>query len=216
MSLAKGSLAATAVAATLCLVGLVVFCSHQGGALRNGHATSTMEEKSDAASDAAFPTASNLAAHPNKGLRSDPIGPLDGSVISTSLGQLRGSIILDGRVEAFFGIPFAHPPTGKRRLLPPSYPPPSWKGMFEANRFGPGCIQDHTLLFKYGAGGGKPPPGMQLDEDCLYVNIHRPRGTTRDSKLPVVVWLHGGAFTFNTGATYNTTRFAEQGMVTVT
>ena len=35
-------------------------------------------------------------------------------------------------------------------------------------------------------------------EDCLYLNVFS-RGSTTDSKLPVIFWIHGGAFNFGSG-----------------
>lgn len=40
-------------------------------------------------------------------------------------------------------------------------------------------------------------------EDCLFLNIYVPLNTTAESKLPVLVWIHGGAFVFGSANLYD-------------
>ncbi|KAF2166663.1 hypothetical protein M409DRAFT_66636 [Zasmidium cellare ATCC 36951] len=83
------------------------------------------------------------------------------------------------RVESFLGIRFAHDTSGSRRFKPPikfEYLPGS---DVYATRIGPACPQ---------------PPNPNISEDCLRLNVFRPNGTTSTSKLPVMVYLHGGSF----------------------
>ena len=55
-------------------------------------------------------------------------------------------------------------------------------------------------------------------EDCLFVNVWRPAGAAPGAKLPVMVWIHGGAFVFGSGSWPDTSggQFAKQGVVLVT
>lgn len=101
------------------------------------------------------------------------------AVVTTEHGQLRGRA--RGAVEVFRGIPYAAPPVGERRFGPPG-PAPSWTGLRDAGRFGSKCPQ---------LGLGAAPIG---DEDCLTLNLWRPRAPSAKGALrPVMVFIHGGA-----------------------
>jgi len=129
------------------------------------------------------------------------------AIVKTRGGQVRGSVV-DG-VNTFKGIPYAAPPFGTRRFRPPQ-PVEPWSGMRDA--------------LVYGATVPKPPYFPPFDalipepaipgEDCLNLNIWSP--DLGQAKLPVMVWIHGGAFANGTGAIYNGSRFARDGVVCVT
>src|SRR5207244_11359655 len=55
-------------------------------------------------------------------------------------------------------------------------------------------------------------------EDCLFVNVWRPAGAAPGAKLPVMVWIHGGAFVFGSGSSPGTSgvQFAKQGLILTT
>src|SRR5436190_12124704 len=82
-------------------------------------------------------------------------------------------------VIKFLGIPYAKPPVGDLRWMPPQ-PVAKWTGVRRAYKFGPTCAQVTTL------GPFAGPPNS--NEDCLYVNVFTPDVT---AKLPVLVWFHG-------------------------
>jgi len=102
-------------------------------------------------------------------------------LIRTDDGLLRG-VQADG-VESFLGIPYAAPPVGDLRWRPPQ-PVARWTGLREATHYGNRCAQ-----FAGSNGAGS------LAEDCLYLNVQRPSGSDRHSRLPVFVFFHGGADT---------------------
>ncbi len=77
---------------------------------------------------------------------------------------------------------------GDRRLRP-SMPAQPWKGTLEATR-GVICPQ-HPPRFT--------PPHLERSEDCLVLNIWTPAHATAKSKLPVLVFVHGGAFYVGSG-----------------
>src|SRR5215472_5495564 len=121
-------------------------------------------------------------------------------------GHLAG-VSADG-VVSFKGIPFAAPPVGPLRWRSPQ-PVKSWTGVKQASSFAPGCMQNSGQAGRFGA-----PPA--LSEDCLYLNVWTPAKTASD-KLPVMVWIYGGAFAAGMTSipTYDGTHLAEKGVVLV-
>ena len=59
------------------------------------------------------------------------------------------------------------------------------------------------------------PSACTASEDCLYVNVFTPPDAKAGAKLPVMVWIYGGAFTGGSNALYDGTNFAKQGIVYV-
>ena len=62
---------------------------------------------------------------------------------------------------------------------------------------------------------GTDPSSMA--EDCLNLNVYCPQGVTDTSNLPVLFWIHGGAYTNGAGsiAWYDGSRLASRGVVVV-
>jgi para-nitrobenzyl esterase len=112
--------------------------------------------------------------------------------VKTAQGKTQGFIA--GDVVVFRGLPFAAPPVGDLRWRAPMQAS-KWSDVRAATTYGSSCAQS---------------------EDCLYLNIYEPVGTKADAKLPVMVWIHGGAFIFGSGSSYDGTQFAKQGVVVVT
>jgi carboxylesterase type B len=130
-------------------------------------------------SNSAQPSAPSDAAPADVGPISDAGSPEGGSaVVTISDGQIKGHP--DGEVTAFLGIPYAQPPTGPLRWAPP-HPPAKWSGVFDAATFGKRCAQIANPTLQTAASS---------DEDCLYLNVWTPNPSA--SKLPVMVWFHGG------------------------
>jgi para-nitrobenzyl esterase len=119
-------------------------------------------------------------------------------------GDVQG--VTGGAVESFKGIPFAAPPVGDLRWRPPAAAP-AWTGVKTANAFGAICMQPKRG--PYGA--------MPMSEDCLTLNIWRPAAAKPGAKLPVMVWIYGGAFVQGASAAafYDGTHFADQGVILV-
>lgn len=100
----------------------------------------------------------------------------------TRCGPIRG--VLEGDACVFRGIPYAQPPVGVRRFKPPLEPACSGE-MLEAREFKAACPQP----MKDAQGNVVAVMG---EEDCLYLNVWVPEGTTSLSALPVLFFIHGG------------------------
>ncbi|MFI5896310.1 carboxylesterase/lipase family protein [Actinoplanes sp. NPDC051513] len=98
-------------------------------------------------------------------------------------GALRGR--WESGVAVFRGIPYAAPPVGASRFAAPR-PAEGWDGVRPAVSFGPPAPQVDAL----GRGPSQGPAG----DDWLTVNVWSP-GLDPAAKLPVMVWIHGGAYT---------------------
>ena len=113
------------------------------------------------------------------------------AVVETSAGKVEGRY--QEGLFAFKGVPFAAPPVGPLRWMPPEAVKP-WQGVRPAFEFG-GVAPQVPL-----------PPGVldvlnvaeRQDEDCLYPNVWTPR--LDNDRRPVLVWIHGGAFNMGSGS----------------
>ncbi|KAH7028660.1 Alpha/Beta hydrolase protein [Macrophomina phaseolina] len=88
--------------------------------------------------------------------------------------------------DLFLGIPYAQSTAGQNRFRVPQALDSSWNGTRDAKVYGPACPDaDPANDAVYGMG-----------EDCLSVNLVRPSGGngTTKTKLPVMVWIHGGSY----------------------
>lgn len=130
-----------------------------------------------------------------------------GTSITTASGPIEGIDSERAQSWIFLGIPYAAAPVGDLRWKAPR-PVTSWSDTLSTKALPDFCPQ--FLYFSNQFAG---------DEDCLYLNVYRPRTQERD--LPVFVWIHGGGN--NNGDTgqetpaYDGARLAERGnMVVVT
>jgi para-nitrobenzyl esterase len=90
-------------------------------------------------------------------------------------------------VNVFFGIRYAQPPVGTLRWKPPQAPNPG-QGSIVAATPGHTCVQ------------GRPTTDS---EDCLFLNVYTPSNATAKSRLPVFIWIHGGALVNGAGSDYD-------------
>lgn len=111
----------------------------------------------------------------------------------------------EGGIRTFLNIPYAAPPVGELRWREPGAPSP-WDGERDASEFGPACTQ----------GVPSRMPDFPISEDCLTLNIWAP--ATQSGPLPVMVWIHGGGFTYGTGRdpNFDGTNLARKGVILVT
>ncbi|QSZ33282.1 hypothetical protein DSL72_002870 [Monilinia vaccinii-corymbosi] len=98
-------------------------------------------------------------------------------------------------IDTFKGIPYAKPPVGPLRLKPPQ-PITSHLGTINAINIPTACPQGLPL--------------NPMGEDCLTINIQRPSNITKDSKLPVLFWIYGGAFQTGSTQSFDATQIIQK------
>jgi para-nitrobenzyl esterase len=136
----------------------------------------------------------------------------------TSAGTVRATVrsgvvegATDGDVTRFLGVPFAAAPFGVHRMAPPQ-PVEPWAGVRPARDYGPTAPKEpyppqfRVLLPEIDIPGA----------DCLNLNIWTPDPSA--DGLPVLVFIHGGAFVAGSGSVhqYDGSAFARDGVVCVT
>src|ERR1700712_4103256 len=125
--------------------------------------------------------------------------------VDTTYGRLRGA----ARAEhlGFLGVPYAEPPVGELRFMPPLSPSP-WSGVRDALKFGCVAPQDPLSVFPFRAAAPE-------SEDCLYLNVYTPAAD--NARRPVLFWIHGGGFNHGAGSqpSYDGGPLAERGNVVV-
>jgi para-nitrobenzyl esterase len=133
----------------------------------------------------------------------------DPTLVSTTLGQIRG-LSEDGVIE-FRGVRYAQAPVGALRFQPPKKME-AWQGEIATTEYGQAAVQ-----MRAGAGAATYPPLVQAamseafappenikpegDEDCLVLNVYTQKtGPEAGATRPVMVWLHGGGFSYGQAA----------------
>ncbi|XP_050353347.1 venom carboxylesterase-6-like [Nymphalis io] len=109
-------------------------------------------------------------------------------IVSTDQGPVKGYKSPEGHF-VFYGIPYATTPIGPNKFKPP-LPPPSWEEPFEA-------VQKFVICPQNIRDRDTENLTLNPQEDCLITNIYVP--DTEETKLPVVVYFHGGAYQYGYG-----------------
>ena len=135
-----------------------------------------------------------------------PVLAQNNPVVAAPAGDMRGATVDD--LNVFKGIPYAQPPVGTSRWKPP-VSMSRWAGVRDAQQFGAACVQPKPRAESIYA---DEPPTMS--EDCLFLNVWVPHDAR---KLPVFVWIHGGALTSGASSLsmYDGSKLAGRGVVVV-
>lgn len=118
------------------------------------------------------------------------------------------------KTMTFLGIPYAHPPVGELRFRLPETPY-TWTNQRYAFKVRDACMQLEGFVIPH---IDFLLPGQKKSEDCLYLDIYVDGDQIKpNSKMPVVVFIHGGSFTSGTSAIYNCTFLVKgRGIIAVT
>ncbi|NVM35696.1 MAG: carboxylesterase family protein [Candidatus Lokiarchaeota archaeon] len=107
----------------------------------------------------------------------------DDALVQTKYGLVSG--LSNKGFWCWKGIPYADPPIGSLRWKAPLDPTP-WIGTRKTKKFGSSAAQVMPFIGPIGS------------EDCLYLNIWRPK--TPETKLPVYLYIHGGGNSIGSSA----------------
>jgi para-nitrobenzyl esterase len=157
-----------------------------------------------------------FATAPGVATAADSSGATSSPIVKTDTGQVQGFV--KNGVAEFLGIPYAAPPVGELRWMPPQ-PPQPWTGVRSATAFAHNCPQSQELGYFAGP--------SSTSEDCLYLSVFTTglvNDHGRDASpakqghgYPVLVWIHGGGNFDGESADYDGTGLAKEGpMVVVT
>ncbi|MBN3853522.1 carboxylesterase family protein [Paraburkholderia sp. Ac-20340] len=133
--------------------------------------------------------------------------------ITVDGGTIAGIVDKDRSLIEYRAIPFAAPPVGELRWRAPQ-PVVPWDGVRVCDRFAPMCAQPErparSVFLEYAG-------EQRTSEDCLYLNVFAPLDRPAE-KLPVMVWIHGGAFQVgsSTNATFVRGDLTRHGVILVT
>ncbi len=116
----------------------------------------------------------------------NPVLKLEGGAIQGIPSETSG-------VYIYKGIPYAAPPVGDLRWKPPQ-PVIPWEGVKLADSYGPAAIQPPRQPGSFYYKEFFTDDGHQNSEDCLYLNISTPAPGKKNARLPVAIYIHGGAY----------------------
>lgn len=139
--------------------------------------------------------------------------------ISVTGGLIKGTLTDSSQVMVFKGIPYAAAPVGDLRWKAPQ-PVVPWEGIRDCSEFGNISIQlghdEGSFYWKEFYWEGFP----EQSEDCLYLNVYAPAATLgkADARIPVAMWIHGGAYHngYSNEITMDGDAWAGRGVILVT
>ena len=119
-------------------------------------------------------------------------------LIDTNHGMVTGYQV--GNLYKYMNIPFAQPPLGALRFMPPQPLNDTWEnstwdgeqyGQDNFNGFAPACIQESILTRSSKVFGP-----YYVTEDCLYLNVFTPLTASEEdnTSYAVLIWIYGGSF----------------------
>ncbi|ROT63128.1 JHE-like carboxylesterase 1 [Penaeus vannamei] len=138
------------------------------------------------------------------------VTPSDQQKITLTQGEILGTEEVDetgSLYHAFRSIPYAQSPTGDLRFKDP-VPAKGWDGVRDGSLTPPLCPQLDLALYHAGK------KVIRGQEDCLYLNVFTPKDS--HTKLPVMVWIHEGAFMVGGASHLSPGPLVSRGVVLVT
>ena len=140
------------------------------------------------------------------------------STVSTTYGDIEGFVASYSgysntsfpfkSVSKFLSVPFAAPPVGELRFKAPK-PPLAWKpNVLQAKTHGNLCLQNGEFDYWY----EMYTQNFSYSEDCLYLDVYTPNVSL---SLPVLFYIHGGAYRNGAAVTFPSDILALQGVVVV-
>ncbi|XP_057369903.1 neuroligin-4, X-linked-like isoform X2 [Daphnia carinata] len=162
---------------------------------------------------------------------------LNARIVRTKHGSVKGVLVIPSNrelppVEAFLGLPYASPPVGPLRFMSPVSPLP-WNGVRLMDKYPPACpqtlpdVSNEREALRFVTRGRLQylrrllPYLRNQSEDCLYLNIYAPvtgrpvGGKDVNIKFPVIVFIHGESYEWNSGNPYDGSILASYGDVVV-
>uniref|UniRef100_A0A672NEM6 Carboxylic ester hydrolase n=1 Tax=Sinocyclocheilus grahami TaxID=75366 RepID=A0A672NEM6_SINGR len=147
-----------------------------------------------------------------------PVQTDSGPVVVLKHGSVRGQNMKvkgsEKLVEQYLGIPFAQPPVGPLRLAAPG-PVQGWEGIRNATQHPSICLQNPDILPIVAKSMKLDFTPTGVSEDCLYLNVYTPSQRSESDKLPVMVWIHGGALVMGGACTFDGSPLAAYGNIVV-
>jgi len=138
-------------------------------------------------------------------------------VLTIEGGKVQGVETGTPGVKIFKGIPYAAPPTGTLRWREPQ-PVVPWEGIKICDTFGAAAPQKLTDSGSFYDKEFYAQSPHVKNEDCLFLNVWTPAAGKTNTKLPVAMWIHGGAYRngFGHENEFDGVAWAEHGVVLVT
>ncbi|XP_063387093.1 esterase E4-like [Cydia fagiglandana] len=119
------------------------------------------------------------------------LGTTEKKVVILDEGGVEGEKYWNGDFYEFYGVPYASVPEGKDRFQAP-LPSEPWGGVIPAKVRSTRCFQTYLT-------GGDEEPIIDGEEQCLVMNLLVPKIATDDNLVPVIVYIHSGAFSGGNG-----------------
>ena len=140
-------------------------------------------------------------------------------VLQIEGGRVQGVVCDSSQVITYKGIPYAAPPVGALRWKKPQRVIP-WRGVKKADTFSAASVQNGHSPNEFYAKEFYWKGDPQFSEDCLYLNVWTPASAASKpkAKMPVAMWIHGGAYLGGWGheVTMDGNAWAKKGVILVT
>jgi len=124
--------------------------------------------------------------------------------VELSGGVIRGRVSYEGGRPAhvFKNVPMAEPPVGNRRFAKLEEKRPWRPLIWNSTEYSPACPSNTT---------DTTSPQDNISEDCIYMNVFADASCRRRaSGCPILFYIHGGGFTFDSAVMFNETQLVQK------